>query len=89
MKAIRSDIRALAAGWFRTHLPGLFAGGMMAGEFPTCEFITLRKAIPFPGRDELDRATGEWLRILDIDHDFELMAGRTTPRLEVHMAAHA
>ena len=54
----------------------------MAGEFPTCEFITLRKAIPFPGRDELDRATGEWLRILDIDHDFDSWQAEQLPGLK-------
>jgi hypothetical protein len=82
VKAIRADIRALAAGWFRTHLPGLFAGGMMAGECPICEFITLREAIPFPGREERDRATGEWLRLLDIDHDFDAWQAEELPGLK-------
>ena len=71
VKAIRSGIRAIAADWFRTHLPGLFSSGIIAGEFSTCEFITLRKATPFPARDERDRGIDEWLRLLDIDHDFE------------------
>ena len=62
-------MRGLATDWFRVHLPGLFASGILAGEFPTCEFLTLRNAVPFPPHSDRGHTNHEWLRILDIYYD--------------------
>jgi hypothetical protein len=69
IRAIRTELRESAANWFRTHLPGIFASGLLEDEFPTCEFMTLRKARPFPKESERNSEEDEWLRLLDIDRD--------------------
>ena len=69
IRTLRAEMRELAAGWLRTHLPGFFASGILAEEYPTCEFLTLRNALPFPPHSARDHTTAEWLRILDIDDD--------------------
>ncbi len=38
---IRVDIAELAARWFRENIPGLFSSGILEGNLPTCEFVTL------------------------------------------------
>jgi hypothetical protein len=67
--AIRAEISALAADWFRTHLPGVFAAGLTGGEFPTCEFMMLRVGHPFTRMaDPAGRAIG-YLDPLDVEMD--------------------
>ena len=70
IRALRAEMRALAGGWFRAHLPGLFASGSLAGEYPTCEFLTLRNALPFPQRTERDYENDKWSWALGIDGGF-------------------
>ena len=70
IRALRAEMREFAAGWFRSHLPGLFASGNLMGEYPTCEFLTLRDALPSPPCSTRDHTKDKWLRILDIDNDF-------------------
>ena len=70
IRALRAEMRAIAGGWFRAHLPGLFASGSLAGEYPTCEFLTLRNALPFPQRTERDYENDKWSWALGIDCDF-------------------
>ena len=67
---LRDEMRELAAGWFGAHLPGLFASGSLAGEYPTCEFLTLRNAVPFPPHSARDYTHYQWLSILNISNDF-------------------
>ena len=69
IRKLRAEMRELAAGWLRAHLPGLFASGILAGEYPTCEFLTLCNALPFPPHSARDHTKDEWLCILDIDHN--------------------
>jgi len=64
---IRADSRHLAGEWFSKHLPGLFASGLLSGEFPTCEFVALRKAKPFPVRSNDGNLPPSYLSILDMD----------------------
>lgn len=52
IREARNTFRTAASGWFKTYMPGLFSEGMLAGEFPTCEVVTLRKATPFPGKSD-------------------------------------
>lgn len=67
--AIRANIRASTADWFRKHLPGLFSSGVLNGEFPTAELVTLRAMPPFPQRQEGGPRTPEYLHLLDVDYD--------------------
>ena len=69
IRELRAEMRELASGWLRVYLPGLFASGILAGEYPTCEFLTLCNTIPFPPRSARDHTKHEWLSILDIDHN--------------------
>lgn len=82
IRAIRADLRESAANWFRTHLPGIFASGLLEDEFPTCEFVTLRKARPFPKEGEQNREEEEWLRLLDIDSDIDAWVADDLPGLK-------
>ena len=70
IRTLRDEMREHAAGWFRAYLPGLFASGRLAREYPTCEFLTLRNAVPFPPHSARDHTKDEWLRILNIHDDF-------------------
>ena len=63
----RATIREHAADWFRTHLPGIFSTDILAGEFPTCEFLTLRSMVPFPTNNSSDQKASRWLHLLGLD----------------------
>lgn len=51
IRQIREEMRCTVSKWFSTNLPGLFSSGLLEGEMPTCEFVTLRMTEPFPGTD--------------------------------------
>ena len=70
IRTLRDETRGLATRWLRVHLPGLFASGILEGEYPTCEFLTLRKVVPFSPHGPRDYTDHGWLGILDIYHDF-------------------
>jgi hypothetical protein len=57
--------------WFRKHLPGAFSRGILGGEFPTCEFLSLQIAKPFPGPNSGDRRNKEYLHMLGLEYDVE------------------
>ena len=94
IKKIREDTARLVAAWFSKNLPGLCSAGLLQGEFPTCEFVTFRKAKPFPLRGELaaerlsylwhlglSRSYGSWESTDMPDLRFEPSAGdRSIPR---------
>ena len=82
VRLVRDEVRQLATGWLSNHLPGLFASGILAGEFPTCEFLTLRNRVPFPPHDQRDHKRENWLRILDIDNNFRAWHGDDPPGLK-------
>jgi len=82
IKRIRDNLREMAAGWFRTNLPGVFSAGALAGEFPTCEFTTLRKTAPCPGREDRDPQADRWLEILNIDYDLDAWQAEKLPGLK-------
>ena len=46
--AIRRNLTELAASWFAEHVPGLFCGGQLGGDPPTCELLTFRETEPVP-----------------------------------------
>jgi hypothetical protein len=81
IRAARAQFRAEAAGWFRIHLPGLFASSHLDGEFPTCEFVTLRWSKPFPKRGEAGPEQRQYLRLLDLDIDIDAWMSADDPGL--------
>lgn len=81
LRVVRAHIRELATNWFRAHLPGLFSSGILDGEFPTCEFMTLRVGRPFPQPEErVERE--EYLHLLDVGDDWDAWPCRDTPGLK-------
>ena len=48
IKQIRISLCERAETWFARNLPGLFSSGLLGSHLPTCEFITLREAVPVP-----------------------------------------
>ena len=50
VRLARKRMRDTCTDWLRTNLPGTFSKGAFGGEFPTCEFITLRERQPFSSR---------------------------------------
>lgn len=73
LRSIRKELRSSAADWFRKYMPGVFSRGVLGGEFPTCEFLTLQIATPFPSRedDTLKGLADEYLRILGLKYGTE------------------
>jgi hypothetical protein len=69
IQAVRAEMRAAAGKWFCENLPGLFASRILGGEYPTCEFVTLRTGQPFPKREQNSAMPDEYLHILGMAHD--------------------
>ena len=67
---IRTDAKRLVADWFSKNIPGLCSAGLLGGEFPTCEFVTLRKAQPFPTKEEYDGEFQWYMHDLGLNHSF-------------------
>ena len=66
IEKIRMDAAKIVSDWIANNVPGIFSAGLLQGDFPTCEFVTLSKAIPFPLRTELDDANLKYLRYLGL-----------------------
>ena len=81
---IRAEITELAARWFRENLPGLFSSGILEGDLPTCELVTLQKAEPFPlrSKDNTDQSAYHYLSILDMHSTFNAWRSENTPDLK-------
>ena len=65
---IRTELRHMASQWFRSNLPGLFADGERSNTHPTCEFLTLRTAVPFPDKNTDLDSNKVWLNVLGLYH---------------------
>ena len=52
VKLVRKEISDLSMIWFKANVPGLFCSGLLNDKLPTCEFIFLKEAEPFPPRVE-------------------------------------
>jgi len=79
IRAIRAELRKSVADWFRANLPGLFSGGILAGQFPTCELLTLRDARPFPLASDHEADPGEWLRLFDLRDSIDVWVAGELP----------
>lgn len=86
---IRIEMSTSAASWFRDHLPGVFTLGLLDGELPTCEFVTLQKAEPFPPRPEDGQPEPLYLSILGLNHDADIWTSVGTPGLKIKLVSGA
>ena len=80
---IRRNVSDLTATWFRKNLPGLFSSGLLHGELPTCELITLRKAEPFPTTADGDCLPPIYLDVLGLSHSFGAWKSTTNVGLKL------
>ena len=81
---IRTETAELAARWFRENLPGIFSSGILGGNLPTCEFVTLRKAEPFPpcSKGNAEPSYYQYLSILDMYSTFDAWQCENTQGLK-------
>ena len=70
IKKIRKDTTRLITDWFSENIPGLCSAGLLGGDFPTCEVVTLRKAQPFPTREEHDGTLPRYLHDLGLSNSY-------------------
>ena len=85
IRQIRIDITRQIGTWFSENLPGLFSSGILDHDIPTCEFITLRKAEPFPSQIEGGNNFQRYLGLLGLRPDFNVWKSSRTPGLKFRM----
>jgi hypothetical protein len=65
---LRRQLVDLALEWFRKNVPGLFCSGPAdQKDLPTCEFVTLTRAEPFPKPEE----KADYLHVLQLEAGLE------------------
>lgn len=79
---IRSELSKLASDWFSKNLPGLFSSGILGGALPTCEFVTLRQADPFPKKCEAHGSPSRYLSVMDLYSTYNAWYSVNTPGLK-------
>ena len=67
---IRTQMSQRAASWFRQTIPGVFSEGLLGGQLPTCELLTLRKAEPFAAPEQFTYPDGQFMRIFGVHGDW-------------------
>ena len=80
IKKVRQEIRATATNWFSANIPGLFSSGLLEGEMPTYELVTLRDTEPFPSKEH---SSPHFLRTLGLDFSFDAWASKDIPGLKM------
>ena len=82
IRQIRTNINRQIGTWFLENLPGLFSSGILDHDIPTCEFITLRKAEPFPSQIERANNFHRYLDLLGLRLDFDAWKNSGAPALK-------
>ena len=82
IRQVRADMAELAGRWFCENLPGLFSSGILGGALPTCEFVVLRQAEPFPPHREGNVRPPEYLSVLGMNSTFGVWQSEKTPDLK-------
>ena len=85
---IRSKISSQLTDWFRDNFPGLFSSGLLGGHVPVCEFITLRKARPFPSREVDGPQAPHYLQLLGLNIDLNAWRCTDIPGLHFSIQRH-
>ena len=71
---LRTQMSQRAASWFRKNIPGVFSEGLLGGQLPTCEFLTLRKGDPFGPTEQFRNPDERYMSILGVDRDWDAWA---------------
>ncbi len=82
VRQLRQECANFAAGWFKENLPGVFSSGLVGGQLPTCELVSLRKAEPFPDRKKGEYTPSGYLRVLDLEFSPSVWKSKDTPSLK-------
>ena len=82
VRQLRQECANLAARWFRENLPGVFSSGLLGGQLPTCEFVTLHKAEAFPDQERGEYTPSGYLRVLDLEFSHSVWRSKDTPSLK-------
>ena len=82
VKQVRHEIKTTVTKWFSLNFPGLFSSGLLEGEMPTCEFVTLRDAEPFPSTRD---SASYFLRLLGLDFSDDVWASTDIPGLKLSL----
>ena len=88
IRLIRSKISSQSTDWFRDNFPGLFSSGLLGGHVPVCEFITLRKARPFPKREVAGPQAPLYLQLLGLNIDLDAWRHTDIPGLHFSIQRH-
>ncbi len=82
VRQIRAEAKENIATWFSANLPGLFSSGLLEGEIPTCELVTMRQVEPFPNT----RSSASYLRLLDLDSNINVWSSVELPSLKFSLS---
>lgn len=77
------ELRLSCAAWFKSNLPGLFSSDALGGDFPTCEFVTLQKAIPFERPPEGIPPRDNYLWLLGLENASDVWDSLHLPGLKL------
>lgn len=81
----RAKLTEQTRNWFAEHLPGLFCAKALGHHLPTCEFVTLRKAEPFPASAEGNHHLLGYLGVLGVSRDFDVWRSSGVPGLKLRL----
>ena len=88
IKEIRREAVRLVTDWFSSNIPGLCSAGLLGGEWPTCEFVTLSKLKPFPSTKERDAASESYLWNLGLSNSYGTWESANMPELRFKPPSH-
>ena len=79
VRQIRDEMRSTVTQWFSMNLPGLFSAGLLEGEMPTCEFVSLRETEPCPN---IDQSAPDFLGLLGLRSGIDAWSSVHLPGLK-------
>ena len=81
LAAARTSLRRRCEFWFESQLPGVFSASSLQTRFPACEFVTVKKAIPFidPGLGERRR----YMELLGLERTWDAWKCEQIPALKL------
>ena len=82
VRLLRQEGANLVARWFRETLPGVFSSGLLGGQLPTCELLTLHATEPFPDRETGEYTPSGYLRVLDLEFSPAVWRSKDIPSLK-------
>jgi len=82
VRHVRQKYRNIGIDWLSKNFSGFFSAHCFSSQFPTAEFLLLKKFTPFDKDFPRDRAWEHWSRFVNIDHDFRSWTCSSVPSLK-------